>query len=118
MKKLFAVLMVIVLPVIGIAQRSVSPENVPAEVSKAFTTKYPGQRVEKWKQEDFIPYLDMVTESFGPGRIMYGSDWPVCLVAASYKEVIGIAEKYFSSFSENEQQAIFGENAKKFYHLS
>lgn len=54
MKKLFAVLMVIVLPVIGRAQRSVSPENVPTEVSKAFTTKYPGQQVEKWKHEDSI----------------------------------------------------------------
>ena len=73
---------------------------------------------QKWKQEDFIPYLDSIIEFFGTARIMYGSDWPVCLVAASYDDVIGIAEKYFCSFSENEQKAVFGENAKKFYHLS
>ncbi len=72
---------------------------------------------QKWKPEDFIPYMDCIIESFGTDRIMYGSDWPVCLVAASYNEVIGIVEQYFSSFSENEQKAVFGENAKKFYHL-
>lgn len=72
---------------------------------------------QQWKQENFIPYMDCITESFGTDRIIYGSDWPVCLVAASYNEVIGIVEKYFSTFSENEQRAVFGENAKKFYHL-
>ena len=70
-----------------------------------------------WKQEDFIPYMDAVIESFGPARIMYGSDWPVCLVAASYEKVLSIVEEYFSSFSSSEQELFFGGNAIRFYNL-
>ncbi|WP_018612614.1 amidohydrolase family protein [Segetibacter koreensis] len=70
-----------------------------------------------WKKEDFTPYLDVVTEAFGPNRIMYGSDWPVCLVAASYEKMREVVEDYFSSFSENEKSLIFGENAIYFYSL-
>lgn len=70
-----------------------------------------------WKQDDFIPYIDAVIEAFGPHRIMYGSDWPVCLVAASYGQMLGIVQEYFSSFSETEQELFFGKNAIKFYSL-
>lgn len=70
-----------------------------------------------WKKEDFKPYLDVVAEAFGPDRIMFGSDWPVCLVAASYKEVAGIVEDYFSSFSEDAKANVFGKNAERFYNL-
>jgi len=70
-----------------------------------------------WKQDDFIPYIDAVIEAFGPNRIMYGSDWPVCLVAASYEQMLGIVEEYFSSFSESEQELFFGKNAIQFYNL-
>ena len=70
-----------------------------------------------WKQDDFIPYIDVVIEAFGPNRVMFGSDWPVCLVAASYEQMLGIVEEYFSSFSETEQQLFFGMNAIKFYNL-
>jgi L-fuconolactonase len=70
-----------------------------------------------WKQHDFIPYIDVVIEAFGPNRIMYGSDWPVCLVAASYEHMLGIVEEYFSSFSEAEQELFFGKNAIQFYNL-
>jgi L-fuconolactonase len=70
-----------------------------------------------WKQEDLIPYIDVVIESFGPHRIMFGSDWPVCLVAASYEKVLSIVEEYFFSFSEAEQELFFGKNAMQFYNL-
>ncbi|MFD3000140.1 amidohydrolase family protein [Pontibacter toksunensis] len=73
---------------------------------------------QNWKKEGFRPYLDVVVEAFGTNRIMYGSDWPVCLVAASYAEVLGIVEEYFSSFSQSEQAAFFGGNASRFYRLS
>lgn len=73
---------------------------------------------QKWKQDDFIPYLDVVTEAFGTNRLMYGSDWPVCLVAASYAEIAAIVKKYFCSFSADEQAAVFGGNVSRFYHLS
>jgi L-fuconolactonase len=71
----------------------------------------------QWKQEDFTPYLDAVTETFGTNRIMFGSDWPVCLVAASYEKMMGIVNDYFFSFSKKEQDAFFGNNAIKFYNL-
>lgn len=70
-----------------------------------------------WKPADFTPYLDAVTEAFGTDRLIYGSDWPVCLAAASYKDVIGIVRNYFSSFSADEQDAIFRGNATAFYNL-
>ena len=70
-----------------------------------------------WERKDFIPYIDAVVESFGTGRIMFGSDWPVCLVAASYAEVLGIVQDYFSSFSKGEQENFFRNNAIKFYNL-
>ena len=47
-----------------------------------------------WKAEDFEPYLDVVFDAFGAERLMFGSDWPVCLVAASYAQVKGIVESY------------------------
>jgi len=70
-----------------------------------------------WKPDDLRVYLDVVTDAFGPGRLMYGSDWPVCLVAASYAEQFELVEKYFSSFSEEERSAVFGMNAVRFYKL-
>ncbi|AYB32453.1 amidohydrolase family protein [Chryseolinea soli] len=71
----------------------------------------------RWKPGDFVPYLDTVTEAFGTHRLMFGSDWPVCLVAAAYAEVYDLVRNYFSSFSAKEQDAIFGINATKFYNL-
>ena len=70
-----------------------------------------------WKQADFIPYLDVVVNAFGSKRIMFGSDWPVCLVAASYQEMLAIVKDYFASFSLTEQQDFFGNNATAFYQL-
>lgn len=72
---------------------------------------------DNWKQEDFVPYLDVVAEAFGTKRMMYGSDWPVCLVAASYEQVVGVVRSFFSTFSQHEQEAIFGQNAMNFYKL-
>ncbi len=70
-----------------------------------------------WDKESFAPYLDAVVESFGVDRIVFGSDWPACLPAASYGEVLEIIENYFSSFSILEQEKLFGGNAMTFYGL-
>jgi L-fuconolactonase len=72
---------------------------------------------ENWQASDFIPYLDTVVNAFGTKRIMYGSDWPVCLVAATYKEMLDVVTNYFNSFSETEQEDLFGKNAQNFYQL-
>ncbi len=70
-----------------------------------------------WTKEDIFPYIETVTEAFGTDRLLYGSDWPVCLVAASYEEMINPVKEYFSRFSKTEQEAVFGKNAIRFYHL-
>lgn len=70
-----------------------------------------------WKPEDLKPYLDVVVESFGVNRIMFGSDWPVCLVASSYRNWLNVLEDYFSEFSLNEKEKISGGNAIAFYDL-
>jgi L-fuconolactonase len=74
-----------------------------------------------WKNhqtQDFLPYLDVVTQAFGTKRLMFGSDAPVCLVAASYGEVVNLVKNYYAQFSESEQNAIFGGNAIHFYQLA
>lgn len=88
-------------------------ENVYCKVSGMVTEA----NWKNWKREDFTPYLEVIMESFGTDRIMFGSDWPVCLVAASYEEVLGIAGQYFSGLSKDEQDKIFATNAIKFYKL-
>jgi L-fuconolactonase len=70
-----------------------------------------------WKKPDFTPYMDVVVEAFGEKRIMFGSDWPVCLVAASYSDMLAIVKDYFSSYSKDEQADIFARNAATFYDL-
>jgi L-fuconolactonase len=71
----------------------------------------------QWNKSDFTPYLDSIAEAFGMNRIMFGSDWPVCQVAASYEKMINIVQDYFSSCSIDEQSLFFGENATRFYKL-
>jgi len=71
-----------------------------------------------WTAADFRPYLDVVVEAFGTERIMFGSDWPVCTVAGSYAEVMGLAYDYAAQFSAAEQAAMAGENAARFYGLT
>lgn len=70
-----------------------------------------------WNIEDFYYCLDVVTEAFGIDRLMFGSDWPVCLLAASYQETCNIVHRYFMQFSMEEQGKLWGKNAVNFYHL-
>ena len=70
-----------------------------------------------WQQADFTPYIYDVVELFGMDRVMYGSDWPVCTLAATYKDMFSIVKNYFSTFSASEQQKFFGTNAVQFYNL-
>lgn len=72
---------------------------------------------ENWKAEDFNYCLDVLVGNFGIERLMFGSDWPVSLLAASYEQSSAIVKNYFSKFSEEEQHKIWGGNAIKFYNL-
>lgn len=70
-----------------------------------------------WTNEDFKPYLDFIINHFGTNRIMYGSDWPVCLLAASYHKQLNILEEFLRTFPSSEIDKIMGENAIRFYNL-
>ncbi len=73
-----------------------------------------------WKNQkpaDFRPYLDIVFKAFGTGRIMAGSDWPVCLLAGEFKDVIGIINGYISDMSDDIREKILGLNCIDFYGL-
>ena len=68
-----------------------------------------------WSEEDLRPYLDVAFEAFGADRLIYGSDWPVCLLAANYGRVKEVIENYIRDLSEGEKEKIFGLNAIRFY---
>jgi L-fuconolactonase len=70
-----------------------------------------------WKPEDIHPYLDVVFEAFGPERLMFGSDWPVCLLAASYRQVKQLIETYVEAHAARHKENIFSGNAIRFYGL-
>ena len=71
-----------------------------------------------WEPADFTPYLAVVLDVFGAERVMIGSDWPVCTVAATYEQVISIVADYIRQFSPDQQKRILGENARRFYGIS
>ena len=70
-----------------------------------------------WRLEDFIPYVDKALEYFGPQRMMFGSDWPVCLLAASYEQVLEVFQTLLADLTSEERDAIFSKNAAQFYRI-
>jgi L-fuconolactonase len=71
-----------------------------------------------WKVADLRPYVEIVLDAFGPDRVMFGSDWPVCLLAASYAEVVEAAEELTAGLTPTERTAIFGTTARRVYNLA
>ena len=70
-----------------------------------------------WKPADIQPYLDVAFDCFGSRRLMIGSDWPVCNVAASYQRTMGMIEDYLKKFPIEEREAVLGGNAARFWRL-
>lgn len=70
-----------------------------------------------WRKEDLLPYMEQALEFFGPERIIFGSDWPVCLLAASYAQVLEAFQSLLGDLSDDERAMIFAGNAMKFYRL-
>jgi L-fuconolactonase len=70
-----------------------------------------------WKPEDIRPYLDIVFECFGPSRLLAGSDWPVCTVAAPYARVMDLVKDYLGKYTANERDAVLGGTAAAFWRL-
>lgn len=98
----------------GGAMRSIAQhENVCCKISGMVTEA----DWQNWQYDDFVPYMDVVMEAFGPDRLMFGSDWPVCLLAGDYSKIKGIVEKYIEKLSESEKRKIMGDTAIKFYSI-
>lgn len=70
-----------------------------------------------WNVETFRPYVDLVADAFGPNRLMFGSDWPVCLLAGEYEEVLGIVNTLSETWSDSEKESFFAGTAMKAYRL-
>ncbi len=70
-----------------------------------------------WRKSDFRAYLDAAWAAFGEDRLMFGSDWPVCLLAADYGRVTDLVEDYLAQFSEATRAKVLGDNAAQFYRL-
>ncbi|CAN2221223.1 COG3618 Predicted metal-dependent hydrolase of the TIM-barrel fold [Candidatus Nanopelagicaceae bacterium] len=90
-------------------------ENVSCKISGMVTEA----KWNIWKTEDFAPYVDHVIDSFTPQRLMFGSDWPVALLAASsYSEVVQLAEKLTEKFTETENELFWAKNALSAYKIT
>lgn len=74
-------------------------------------------RWDAWSSDQLGPYLDVCLESFGAGRLMIGSDWPVCTLAGSYEDVMGVVLAYADALSADEKGAILGGTCARFYGL-
>jgi L-fuconolactonase len=85
--------------------------NVTAKLSGLVTEAEHGS----WELDDLRPYVDTALDAFGPDRLMFGSDWPVCLLAGSYHEVFEAAVALTAGLSPAEQDAVFGGTAQRVY---
>ncbi len=88
-------------------------ENVYCKISGMITEA----DYQAWTKEQLHPYLHHVLEVFGSDRLMFGSDWPVCLVAGAYCEVKEVVTEFISDLGENDRHKIMGGNAVAFYRL-
>jgi L-fuconolactonase len=90
-------------------------ENVSCKISGMVTEA----KWHNWKGADFVPYVDHIIERFTPQRIMFGSDWPVALLATqSYSDVVNLAEKLTSQLSDSEKQGFWGGHAAEKYKVT
>ncbi len=88
-------------------------KNVVGKVSGIVASATPG----KWTADDLAPVVKHTMAVFGPDRVMFGGDWPVCLLAASYAQWVKALQEIVSDHKLEEQRKLFGENAVMFYGL-
>jgi L-fuconolactonase len=72
---------------------------------------------QSWEPHDITPYIRRLVDLFAPDRLIFGSDWPVCLLAASYDRVVSLVEDALSNATPPEREAVFSKNAIRIYHL-
>jgi L-fuconolactonase len=88
--------------------------NVSSKLSGLVTEADPAT----WHVADLAPYVEIALDTFGPERLLFGSDWPVCLLAASYADVVAAARELTADLSTAERAAVFGGAAEAVYRLS
>ena len=88
-------------------------ENVNCKISGMVTEA----DYQKWTPSQLLPYFEVIMKAFGPDRLLFGSDWPVCLVATTYTNWVNLVRKNIASYTETEQAKIMGENALRLYKL-
>ncbi len=88
-------------------------ENVSCKISGIVTEA----DYKNWTEEQLQPYFDVVLEAFGPSRLMFGSDWPVCLVATEYQNWLNLVKKVVAKYSIQEQEQIYFKNAISIYQI-
>jgi L-fuconolactonase len=94
-------------------RRLAGEANVTAKLSGLVTVA----DHDSWQIADLRPYIDVALETFGPSRLMFGSDWPVCLLAASYPEVVAAVETLVAQLTCDEQREIWSVTAGRVYSL-
>ena len=100
-------------PWAGAVRELAALPNTVCKLSGMVTEADPG----RWTADDLRPYADTVLEAFGPERTMFGSDWPVCTLAATYGQVVGVAEELTADLDESERRAVLTATATRVYHL-
>jgi len=88
--------------------------NVSCKISGLITEA----DLKNWEARQIEPYLDVVFNAFGEDRVLFGSDWPVCLLAGSYDEVVGLVSNYTADFSSKAKNKLFGANAARIYNIT
>ncbi len=89
-------------------------ENVWCKVSGMVTEA----DFNSWTPQQMFPYFETVLEAFGPRRLIFGSDWPVCLVACQYRRWVSLVREWIEPLSASEQSAVMGETARSVYKLA
>ena len=72
---------------------------------------------QRWTYDDIMPYMETAAEYFGVDRLCFGSDWPVCLLAGSFKQVHDVVDRFVEQLNTTEREKIFGTNTAAFYKI-
>lgn len=99
----------------GLMERIASYSNIMCKISGLVPEKTDAS----WSRDTIKPYVDHIISTFGTDRIMFGSDWPVCLYSASFEEVFQLFHSFLqSNWSKRERENVFYHNAVRFYKLT
>jgi len=98
----------------SLIQELAKASNVSCKISGLITEA----DLKNWEARQIEPYLDVVFNAFGEDRVLFGSDWPVCLLAGSYDEVVGLVSNYTADFSSKAKNKLFGANAARIYNIT